>query len=151
MKTRMARRRHGSVLIESVIAISIILPLTVVIILVALEATHAYFIAGGMTQAAVLTCRALASEYRINRLIVSDTAAQQSIFSNIRIANLVHSNTQFQITQWNVAQDPKTVTVKITYISGAGTPPLPSFPSTGTLNLGSAFQISQAITYRLHE
>lgn len=151
MNIRKTRRKKGSVLVESVIAISIILPLTVSIILVALEVTHAFFIAGGMTQAAVLACRALASEYRINRAIVTDTAAQQSVFNNVRIPNLVHSNSQFEILGWNLAQDPKTVTVKITYISGAGTPPLAPFPSTGTLNLDSLFRISQAITYRLHE
>ncbi len=151
MKSLKRRKTQGSVLVESVIAISIILPLTVAIILVALEATHAFFIAGGMTQAAVLTCRALASEYRINRAIVTDAAAQQSVFNNVRIPNLVHSNSQFQILGWNLAQDPKTVTVKVTYISGAGTPPLPAFPSTGTLNLDGLFQVSQAITYRLHE
>ncbi len=150
-KTKRARGKRGSVLIESVMAASVMVPLTVVIILVALEASHAFFIAGGMTQASVLTCRALASAYRTNREIVTDTLAQQQIFSNIRLPNLVHSNSQFEIASWNLAQAPKTVTVRVTYISGVGTPPLPTFPSTGTLNLGSLFRVSQTITYRLHE
>ncbi len=138
-------------MVESVVAVSYMVPLTVIITLVALEASHAFFIAGGMTEAAVIAGRALSSEYKVNRAIVNDTAAQQSIFSNIRTTNLVHSNSQFEVIAWNLAQEPKTVTVKMTYISGAGNPPLPPFPSTGTLNLGDAFKISQAITYRLQE
>jgi hypothetical protein len=151
MKRLKARKNRGSILIESVVAIASIVPLTVLTILVALEASRAFTISGELTQGAVLTCRALSREYRTNREIVTSTVAQQAIFSNVRIANLIHSNSQFEIAGWNLTQAPKTVTVKVTYISGAGTPPLPAFPGTRVLNLGSLFRISQAVTYRLYE
>lgn len=151
MRRLKARNNRGSVLIDAVVSIALMVPLTVIAILVALEASRAFVLSGGMTQAGVLACRALSYEYKTNRAIVTDTAAQQVIFTNIRILNMVHSNSQFEILGWNLAQNPKTVTVKVTYIPGAGTPPLSNFPSTGMLNLGSAFQVSQAVTYRLHE
>lgn len=151
MKTLTNRSNRGSVLSESVVSVALMVPLTVITILVALEASRAFVISEGMTQAAVLACRAIAYEYKTNKSIVTDPEAQQSIFSNIRIINMVHSNSQFKIAGWNLTQDPKTVTVQTTYIPGEGTPPLPAFPSTGTLNLGSAFRISQTVNYRLSE
>ncbi len=151
MKGLTDRRSRGSVLCESVVAIALMVPLTVLTILVALEASRAFVISEGMTQAAVLACRAIAYEYKTNKAIVTDSQSQQSIFSNIRIANTVHSNSQFKITGWNLTQNPKTVTVQATYIPGDGTPPLPAFPSNDVLNLGSTFRISQTVNYRLNE
>jgi|AGTN01.1.fsa_nt_gi hypothetical protein len=145
------RKTRGSVLIESIISIALMVPITVITILVALEGSRAFVISQGMTEAAVLACRALSYEYKTNRTIVTDADAQQAIFTNIRIANMVHSNSQFEIAGWNLTQAPKTVTVKATYLSGYGNPPLPKFPSTGTLNLGGAFKITQAVTYRIQE
>lgn len=151
MRRLNTRTSRGSVLIESVVAIALMVPLTVMTVLVALEGSRAFVISGGMTEAAASACRALAREYKTNRTIVTDSAAQQAIFSNIRIVNMVHSNSQFEIEEWNLAEVPRTVTVRVKYISGAGTPALSQFPGTGMLNLGSAFQISQTATNRLQE
>ena len=118
-------------------------------LLVSLEATHAYVIARGLMEGAMLSSRALASEYRQNPNIVSDTTAQQNIFSNIRLSNLIHDNSQFQIVNWQLDTDPKTVCVRVTYIPGAGDPALPAYPSIDPLGLGGGFRISQTSTYRL--
>lgn len=121
------KRSSGNVLIEAVVGIALILPISVLSILVALEASHAFVISRGMTEGAGLAQKALAMEYRTNKNVVTDSNVQQSIYSNIRIRDLIHDNSQFEIDRWNLDTDPKTVSVRISYIPGAGTPPLEPF------------------------
>jgi uncharacterized membrane protein YgcG len=82
---------------------------------------------------------------------VGNQAAQQAIFYNIRIREMLSSNTQFSIpaSGWQTATDPKTVTVVVTYIPGIGQPANPPFPNPNVLNMGSAFKIAIPATYKL--
>lgn len=151
MKSVRTRIKKGSILCETVALIGLMLPIVLATIFVAIEASRAFTISRGMTEAAVLTCRALARNYKTDSDLVDDISAQQEIFSSIRIANLVHDNSQFEITNWNLSNQPYTVTVKVTYIPGAGEHQLSTFPTNSPLNLPSTFQVAQAVTYRLEE
>lgn len=147
------RKQSGMLLAEAVSILAIFLPLIILVLFVTMQASQAYVIARNMNQGALLAARELAEEYRMNPDIVTDTTATQAIFSQIRIEKMVSANEQFSIPQngWQTQTNPKTVTVIVTYISGVGNPPNPSFPSPDFLGLGSAFRISQPATYRIIE
>ncbi|MGD9682769.1 MAG: hypothetical protein AB7W16_16385 [Candidatus Obscuribacterales bacterium] len=151
MKVVLKRTSRGSLLAESVVAIAVMLPVTILTVLIALEASHAFILSRGMTEGAVIAARALSYEYKTNKSVVTDSDAQQAIFSNIRMANLIHDNSQIQIVNWQLTDEPKTVTVKVTYIPGAGTPPLPPFPTVPCIDLPGSYRICQFVTYRLKE
>lgn len=150
---RASRRSKGAILVEASSAMVVMFPLLVLVIFVTLEASYAYVIGRNMNNAAFLAARALGNRYQQNPNIVTDTAAQQAIFSSIRIPNMVSGNGQFQIPPgnagWNTASSPPTVTVVVTYTPGMGTPALPAFPNPDPLKLGAAFRISSSASYRL--
>lgn len=148
---RNRRNSRGGILAETVAGMALVLPIMVVVIFVSLEAGYAFVITRSMNEGANLAARSLANEYLSNKNIDTDTTAQQAIFSNIRIPQMIHANSQFEIVAWNTTQVPKTVTVRVSYLSGAGTPALPPFPNPDFLGLGNAFVIKSAATYRLVE
>lgn len=149
---RKLRNSHG-MLAEAVSALALLLPLIVLIIFVAIQGSNAYVIARHMNQGAQIAARSLAEEYLVNKDIENDTSAQQAIFSEIRLKDMISANSQFSIPAngWQTQNDPKTVTVVCTYIPGVGNPPNPSFPNPDILGLGSNFTISMSATYRLIE
>jgi archaellum component FlaG (FlaF/FlaG flagellin family) len=145
------RRNQSGMLTEAISSLMMFIPLLVVVILVTIQATQAYLIAKNMSRAAQIAARSLAEEYKSNSQIVSDSSAQQAIFNDIRIPQMVSSNQQFYIppTGWQTTVEPKTVTVVVTYISGVGSPANPAYPNPNILNLSSAFRISADSTFRI--
>lgn len=151
MTTRLTCRRQVGTIAEAVTALALFVPILVVVIYATIQATNAYVIAENMTQGAQTAARALSEEYMLHPSIVTDSAAQQAVFYNIRIPKMISSNSQFSIPAngWQTAVEPKTVTVIVTYIPGAGSPPLPPYPNPNILNLGSTFRIAIPATFRL--
>lgn len=151
MTTKLACRGQVGTIAEAVTALALFVPVFVVVVYVTIQATNAYVIAENMTQGAQTAARALSEEYRMHPNIVTDTNAQQAIFYNIRIPKMISSNSQFSIPNngWQTAVEPKTVTVIVTYIPGAGSPPLPPYPNPNLLNMSSAFRIAIPATYKL--
>ena len=146
-----SRSRRGDLIAEAVIVLAILFPTVVLTIYMSLEASQAYVIARAMHEAADLAARELASEYHSSPGIVSSDPAQQAVFTNIRTPNMVSTNSQFSIPTngWNTSGTPPTVTVTVKYLSGQGTPALPSFPSPDPLKLGSLFVVQSSAIYRL--
>jgi hypothetical protein len=149
--TKFRTRNRDGVIAEAVSALAIFMPIFVIIIYVTIQATNAYVIAENMTQGAQAAARALSEEYRNHPDIATSTAKQQAIFYNIRIPNMISSNSQFTIPTngWQTATDPKTVTVVVSYLPGVGSPPNPSFPNPNLLNLEAGFRIAIPATYKL--
>lgn len=147
------RRNSSGMLAEAVSSLALLLPVMLIIVFVAIQGSNAYVIARHMNQGAMIAARSLAEEYLVNNDIVTDTAAQQAIFSEIRLKDMISSNSQFSIPSggWQTATDPKTVTVVCTYIPGAGSPPNPPFPNPDILGLGANFKVSMEATYRILE
>jgi len=106
-----------------------------------------------MNQGAMIAARSLAEEYLVNNDIANDSAAQDAIFSEIRLKDMISDNSQFTIPNggWQTASDPKTVTVVCTYLPGVGNPANPPFPNPDILGLGGNFKISMSATYRILE
>ena len=131
------------------LGLTVVFPLIVLVTYVVMETSQAYMISQAMNQAAYLAAKGLANYYQTNPEVISNTIEQQNIFSAIRFTNLISSNNQFQIAGWNTSNNPGTVTVTVTYLSGQGSPPLPSFPNPDPLNLSSVFTISSSSTCAL--
>lgn len=143
----------GGVLIEATVAFFIFFPLILLVLLVSVEASQAYLINQAMTNGAYMAATGLSDYYQIDPDIATNTVLQQAVFSQIRLPNMINSNSQFSIPSgtsgWNTTSNPPTVTVVVTYLSGQGSPPLPSFPNPDPLNLGSIFKISASSTCSL--
>lgn len=151
-KDRTKRFAGGGTLVESVAAIALILPLVVLVIFVTIEASQAYVICRSLNQGAYLAARELANCYKSDPSIQWDRAKQESmVYSNIRIPNMISSNSQFTCTSsdWKLTSSPPTVRVVVRYLGGQGSPALPSFPNPDPLKLGSSFVISSSATYGL--
>ncbi len=144
---------NGSMITEAAIGTIILLPATIIAIFVAMEISQAFLILQSMNEGAFLAAKGLANYYRNHREVVSSSTEQQSIFSQIRITNMINSNSQFGIPSgnagWNTTGNPPTITVQVQYLSGQGSPALPQFPSIDPLNLGSSFTISGSSTCAL--
>lgn len=145
------RRNQCGMLTEAVSSLMLFIPLLVMLILVTIQATEAYLIAKNMSRAAQIAARSLAETYKSNSQIATDSSAQQAIFDNIRIPQMVSANSQFSIPAngWQTTAQPKTVTVVVTYISGVGSPANPPYPNPNILNMSSLFKISADSTYRI--
>lgn len=151
-RSRKNRNRSG-MLAEAVSSLALLLPVMLIIVFVAIQGSNAYVIARHMNQGAMIAARSLAEEYLVNNDIATDTAAQDAIFSEIRLKDMISDNSQFTIPNggWQTASDPKTVTVVCTYLPGVGNPANPPFPNPDILGLGGNFKISMAATYRILE
>lgn len=147
------RKQSGMLLAEAVSIMALFLPLIVLVVFVSIQASQAYVIARNMNQGALLAARGLAEEYRKDPDIVTNKSKQDAIFYQVRIDEMISSNEQFSIPKdgWQTASNPKTVTVVVTYLPGAGNPPNPAFPNPDILGLGNAFRIAMPATYRLSE
>lgn len=149
MKTRHIRN-NGFMLVEASISLALLFALTVLVILVAIEASKAYFIGRNMTEGAEIAARALATAYH-NDPSCNVDGTQNAIFTSIRIPNMINNNAQFTITQWNTTPNPPTnpkiVTVQVDYVAGGGSPPLPQYPSPNPLNI--KLLVSGQATYAL--
>ena len=133
---------------EAVAAMALFFPLFVLIICAGLEASYAYVIARNMSEGSYLAAQQMAAAYKSYPGIVRDSAAQQAVFSQIRIPNFVASNAQFYFPSnaWQTTGSLQTVTVGCKYISGAGSPTLPQSPISDPLGLGANFTV-QSIAF----
>jgi hypothetical protein len=146
------RRKRGAVLVEAVLAITVFVPIMVVVVWAVLEVSFAYIIATNMNEAAHLAARALADEYVRNPSVVHDIKAQERILSTVRIPSMVSTNQQFSLPAGGflVSSMPRSVTVQCTYLPGVGDPPLPLFPNPDILNLKGQLNIQSSATTPLY-
>lgn len=146
------KRRRGAVLAEAVSSLALLFPVIVLSLFVMIESTYAYTIARNMKNAAFLAARQLAKEYKSYNGITSDTAAQDAIYSQIRIPLMVTGNAQFSVPSggWQTGANPPSVTVEVRYLSGQGSPALPQFPHPGILNLGNNYVVAARASYCLN-
>jgi len=135
-------------LAEAAAALSVIVPVMVLIIFVTLEVSRAYFLSEILAQTARQGARNLAIAYgQQPGLANSRTLQNTMVFDNIRIHNVVNDSAQFDDPVFDTASDPATVKVNVRYLSNQYG--LPSFPSPDPLKLGSRFVLSAESTYRL--
>lgn len=153
MNSYTRKRRTGTTILETALSLALLVPILFTVIFVVLEYSYGYNINRNMNIAAALAARGLAAQYQTDSNLPNNSAEQQAVYSGIRITNMVNSNNQFSVPSgsagWNTSATPPTVTVKVRYLSGQGTPALPSFPNPDPLGLGSAFVIQSSATYRL--
>lgn len=145
------RTCKGAAVAEAVATIAIFVPIIVLIVLVTIQSSIACIISTKMSHGAHLAARALAAQYGTTQSIAVDGAQQQTILTNVRIANYVADNSQFELSSssWQTTAVPPTVTVTCTYVPGVGTPPLSPFPTFDPLGLGGFFRIKSSATCRL--
>jgi len=152
---RQRRRARANSLIEVVVCATVFCPILLLIAFVCVETVSAYLIAIDMDSAAHLTARALARAYSLDPSVAKNRSTQQKIFKNIRIPNRVNSNEQIAIVEWDTSPrlrryaKPTFVKVSVTYLPGAGDPPLPQFPILDPLHIASDFLISSSATFKL--
>lgn len=144
------RRKNGAVLAESVLAVSIFVPIMVVLLWAVMEVCYAYVIGIQMTEAARVAARSLADEYLKNRSVISSSSRQNAILANIRIPMMVEDNEQFTIHSWEPKGECRTVTVSCRYIPGVGSNPLPPFPCPDFFGLGGKLEVSSLATAPLY-
>lgn len=142
------RANNGAVIAETAAAMVLLLPITICIIFVILEASQAYLIQQSLDQAAREAARNLAVQYGQNNSIAGNRITEDTlVFDGIRIRAIVNSSSQFEDPTWNTSGAPPTVSVKVDYTSGQNG--LPAFPNPDPLHLGSNFKLSGSSTYRL--
>lgn len=148
VQSRKANRRgSGATIVESAASLSLLLPLTVLIIFVALEVGYSYLIKTSLSHAARQAARELAVAYGADPTIAQNKSAQEAVLSHVRIPNMVHDNQQFEQVTFDNSQSPHTVTVQVRYLSGKYG--LPRFPNPDPLQMGERLQIASTATYRL--
>ncbi|MBS1996795.1 MAG: hypothetical protein JSS86_10810 [Cyanobacteria bacterium SZAS LIN-2] len=147
------RSTRGTTLSEAVMSLATLTPVLLAVTLVVIEASKVYSIEASMKNGANLAAASLANYYHTNPGVVTDPDAQQQVFNNIRISQMIASNSQFSIPAggWNLTANPPRVTVLCTYLPGQGSPALPAFPTIDPLKLGSRFTISESATYALKQ
>lgn len=142
------RSRKGALLAEGVAAMSLLLPILIAVLFVAIEASHAYLIKSSLSEAAREASRGLAVEYGKNPAIASDRSLQDSrVFDRVRIANMVASSAQFDNPVFRPTADPPTVSVSVKYTGGQHG--LSPFPNPDPLNMGDSLVIVGEAAYRL--
>jgi flagellar basal body-associated protein FliL len=143
----MVRRNNGATIVESAASLSLLLPLTILIIFVALEVGYSYLIKTSLSHAARQAARELAVAYGGDPAIAQNKAAQEAVLNHVRIPYMVHDNHQFEEVRFDSSQSPHTVTVHVRYVSGKYG--LPRFPNPDPLQMGDKMQIASTATYRL--
>jgi Flp pilus assembly protein TadG len=126
----------------------ILLPVLITILFVVVEASQAYMIKESLANGARQAARDLAVAYGQNSTIANNRSMEDSwVFDNIRIKNIINSDTQFDDPVWDTSGQPPTVTVTVNYTSGQNG--LPPFPNPDPLKLGNNFKLNATATYRL--
>ena len=133
---------------EAAAALSLLLPLTVMLVFVALEVSHAYLIKNALSEAAREAARNLAIAYGQNRTVATSRDLQDSSsFDKVRITNMVNDSEQFDDPEFSTTADPPVVSVTVRYKSAQYG--LPQFPNPDPLNIGTNLEIASSSTYRL--
>ena len=142
------RASRGQSLPECAAALSLLLPLALVIVFATLEASHAFVIQNSLTEAARQAARGLALAYADDANVGADRSLQESmVFDSIRINKVIADSAQFADPEFDTSVDPPVVSVSVQYTGGQYG--LPQFPVYDPLNLGAAYQLSSSATWRL--
>jgi len=145
---RVTRCGTGASIAEAAAALSLLLPLMILIIYVILESSYAYMIKNSLSEAVRQAGRDLSLAYGEDPNIMYDRAMQDiEVFDKIRITNMVNDSAQFSDPVWDTSNSPPTVRVTCTYLSSQYN--LPTFPNPDPLRLGSNYSITATSTYRL--
>jgi Flp pilus assembly protein TadG len=142
------RKQNGASIAETAASLVLFLPILIAVLFVVLEASQAYLIKEGLSQAAREAARNLAVQYGSNSQIQYSRSMQDvMVFNNIHINNVVVSTNQFDSPTWDTAGIPPTVTVTVHYTSGKNG--LSTFPNPDPLHIGKNFKLDATSTYRL--
>jgi hypothetical protein len=140
-------RTRGVSLVEFTAALVLGLPLLITILYATLEASYLFSIRTNTDIAARQAARAMAIEFGKQPNFKTNTAAQQAVYTGIRIPNFVHNNAQFSDPVFSTTS-PATVTVTCSYPPG-GAYGLPPFPNPDVFKLGGTFTINSTATFGL--
>jgi Flp pilus assembly protein TadG len=142
------RNQKGTSIAETAASMVILLPILIMVLFVVMEASQAYLIKEGLSQAAREAARNLAVAYGQSTSIVdSRTTQDDKVFDNIRIKNIVNASEQFDNPTWDTTGSPPIVTVRVEYKGGQYG--LSTFPNPDPLKLGQNFKLDATSTYRL--
>lgn len=149
MSRRFARTCTGSAhTVELAVSLCVLIPLILIVFLAAAEVAQAYLITTVLSQSAEQAARELAIQYANDQNITASRSLQDAlVFENIRTLGVVNANEQFDDVDFKTTAEPKTVSVKVKYLSGQfGLSP---FPFVAPLNIGANWSLEGAATYRL--
>ena len=142
------RSRKGAFIAEGVATMSVILPILVAVLFVAIEASYAYVINSSLSEAAREAARNMAIEYGKNPAIADSRSLQDSqVYDHVRIDKIVADSSQFENGVFDLAADPPIVTVAVHYASGQHG--LPVFPTIDPLHIADTMVIIGRASYRL--
>jgi Flp pilus assembly protein TadG len=161
--TARLRHKQGSSIVEGAVALTILIPLLIMIVYVILEASHAYLIYSSLQQGAQEGARLLATypvgqppsytSYPLSQSQINDTLKQ------VQIPNVINDPAQFI---WapsasvpagspvfiGPASAPTSVVVTVKYTPGQYN--LPPFPDADVLKLGSTFTLQASACYQVN-
>lgn len=142
------RSKNGGVLCEAAAAIAVLLPVVVLLTFVVLEVSQSYLIKTSLAQGARQAARMLAISYGKDPLVAnSRTLQEQYAFDHVRINNMINDSNQFENATFDTNATPRTVHVRVSYLSDQYG--LPKFPNPDPLGLQGRFRIFAESTYRL--
>ena len=147
-RSRVGCGSDGASIVEAGAALTLLLPVMMLVLYVTLESSYAYLIKNSMNEASRMAARDLAIAYGQDSTIANDRSKEESsVFNNIRLPNMVNDSAQFTNVNWDLANSPATVSVTAVYTANRYS--LPPFPNPDPLNLGGSFQVGATATYRL--
>lgn len=140
--------RKGTTLVETVVTMSIMIPIMIATVLVIAEVSHFYAIKQGLLHASRQAARSMVAMYDESPLIVNNRPSQNTlVYDQVRVPNVVSDTTQFDEAKFNTKSIPPIVTVTAHYKGGqTGLPPFPWFDP---LNMGTV-PIGASATYTLY-
>lgn len=143
---KLHRSKKGVAIAEAAAALSIILPVIVLLSFVILEVSTYFLIKTSLSEAARKAARDLSVAYGADPSIAADPGKQEDVLEAIRLPNILQANEQFTVV-FDQKSSPHSVSVKTAYLGGKyGLQP---FPNPDPLNLGLNLTISAASTFRL--
>lgn len=145
----MKRNSKAISLIECVAAISVMTPIMVGCCMAIQEVSQAYQIKQGLAQAARQAACDMSAVYLQSPLVDNNRAIQNSfVYGKITVPGVVTHQSQFDNAVFDVAANPRLVSVTVHYRSDGNTN-LAVFPSVDPLKLGSNIDLNATATYSL--
>jgi hypothetical protein len=145
-KLRFQRNPKGLSIAETAASMVILIPILFVILFVIIECSKAYYLKDALSQGARQAARDMAIAYGQNKQFQYNRTLQDTVYSSVRIPQVINSNLQFDDAQFNSGVS-QTVTVTVHYRGGQYG--LPKFPDPDPLKLGNRFQLDGTATYRV--
>jgi len=110
----MKRKSSGGSIVEAAAALTVILPVVVLLTFAVVEVSYAFLLKSSLSQAARQAARDLAVGYgRDPKVATSRSMQEQMAFDQVRIVNILTSSAQFEDPVFNTATTPHTVAVKV--------------------------------------